>query len=64
MSWLLCNSQQTFIAFRFFPGVMYFLLTKQMLGVNPQSFIGVGCKISRKNVANLQNSDLCWLTRG
>jgi len=42
---------------------MHFLLIGQMLGVNPQSFIWVGCEISRKNFGNIQNSDLQWLTR-
>lgn len=64
MSWLLCYSQQIFIAFQFFPGVMNFLLTVQMMGVKPWSFIGVGYEIFRKYISNLQNSDLCWLTRG
>lgn len=64
MSWLLCNSQQIFTAFQFFLGVMNFLLTVQMLGVNPWSFTGVGCEIFRKYISNFQNSDLCWLSRG
>lgn len=61
MSWLLYNSQQIFIAFQFFPGVMHFLLTGQIVRVNSRSFTGIGCGISRQDVGNLKNLDLCWL---
>lgn len=63
MSWLLYKSQQIFIAFQFFPGVMYFLLTGQIVKINSWSFTGVGCGISRQDVGNFKNPDFCWLSR-